>query len=993
MSAEDTGLPFGLLLRRARHAAGMTQETLAERANLSWRTISDLERGVKHKPHRDTLLLLAEALGMGEPERHAFEAAARGVPRADTAPRDEVQRVALPTGYYLGALPSTRMVAREEESARIAAGLEAATVGQGHLLLVSGEPGVGKTRLAQEAMLWAREKGCIVLMGRCYEEHATSPYFPFLDVLAMAWTVAPSELHQVATQRYAELGRLLPGELHDTAMAADGTAHSRLLGAVAGFLRDLAATAPLALLLDDLHWSDGASLDLLLHLTRALHGRRVFLLGSFRELDSTSGYPLAEALARLVGEGLGEMVSLSPLSLQGTAAQIGALLGMTRNADELAALVHQRTAGNPFFTTEVLKALLEQGALYQQGEHWERVALEEMQAPFSVRMVVAQRVGRLPRETQDLLRLASVLGQEFEFEVLLAAAGQDEEAVLTAMDEVLAARLLEERRYGQQERYAFVHALVAQVLHDELPRYRLRRLHLRAAEALVRARGDRPEVAAEVARHFLAGGNEARAVGYLEQAGDHAARLYAYAEAISHYRQALQIWQRGDDRAALARVQRRLGMALARGLRLEEANNAHLAEARDVLEEARATLEAMGETVELALVHQALAWAQGLDARASLPHMEQALALWPQERADRDLLQILVGMADALGGGVGDFAAAAPYAERAAALAGQLGDLPAQLSIVVRDTTTRFERGVPTTAMLALLDRVDVVARRAGDGAAQHIFTWLRGFTYMLAGRLRESWPFHLQAAEIARQDGVAASQALALGTAAETAMALGEWQEVRTLGGQASMLQPLGVHELCYRWASGDHAEAILAGERGVADMRRRGLVKYLLAALAFVADAYLQLGRTEEAAQFAHDAVQLMREHGLWGLTGRTRGPLAEVVALLGTPDTETILIEAETGVAHYEQFLARPQLLRARSVLLARQGRREEALAALRHSAEVARDQGARVELARTLSTLASVARETGDTTAMREADIARRAIVMAIGPATAGLNWAL
>ena len=100
-------------------------------------------------------------------------------------------------------LPSTLMVAREEESARIAAGLEAATVGQGHLLLVSGEPGVGKTRLAQEAVLWARKKGCIVLMGRCYEEHATSPYFPFLDVLAMAWTVAPSELHQVATQRNA----------------------------------------------------------------------------------------------------------------------------------------------------------------------------------------------------------------------------------------------------------------------------------------------------------------------------------------------------------------------------------------------------------------------------------------------------------------------------------------------------------------------------------------------------------------------------------------------------------------------------------------------------------------------------------------------------------------------------------------------------------------------------------------------------------------------
>jgi tetratricopeptide (TPR) repeat protein len=245
--------------------------------------------------------------------------------------------------------------------------------------------------------------------------------------------------------------------------------------------------------------------------------------------------------------------------------------------------------------------------------------------PRSVRSVVGQRVGRLPAAAQETLRVASILGQEWDLDVLVGATGQQEEAVLEALDAALAARLLEERRAGRRERYAFAHALIGQAVYDEVPRHRLRRLHLRAAETLERVHGERPEAAAEVARHFLAAGEEEQAIRYAIRAGDNAAGLYAHAEAAQQYGIALDLLEEVGDTAGAARVREKLGDVLRR----QGLYDAALA----MLEPAAATWQAGEDRESLARV---------------LVVMSQVHAQRGTSRQDLERMQSWVGWIEAL---------------------------------------------------------------------------------------------------------------------------------------------------------------------------------------------------------------------------------------------------------------------------------------------------------------------------------------------------------
>ena len=594
--AMDASAPtFATLLRRSRQAAGLTQEELAERARLSVRGITDLERGVRRAPHKETVHLLAEALGLDPGDRAAFEAAARrpstqqprraheqadDVDAPPPLPRDGAGEEAAgaadaPTpavyGGFLGALPTGPLVGREPELRRILAAVDAVAAGQGRLLLLAGEPGVGKTRLAQELMVRSQGRGCRALTGRCEEQYASLPFFPFIEALTGAWRIASSSLRQLAATRFAELGRLLPRLLPAPPPSEVDDPRLRMLHTAASFLQALAAEGPLAVLIDDLHWADSASLELLAYLTRALRGAPVLLVGTYRDVEVGRQHPLEGVLTTLTRDRVVDVLTLRGLPPAGTAELIRAHFGVEEVSEELRDLVHERTEGNPFFTEEVLSALVEQGAIFRSGEGWGRTSTAEIAVPQSIRSVVGQRVGRLAAGAQDLLRLASVLGQEWDLPVLLEAADQEEQQVLDHLDAALAARLLEERRTRQDERYGFAHALIGQALYQEVPRHRLRRLHLRAGEALERVAGERPEAWAELARHFLAAGERTRATRYAVLAGDHAAKLYAHAEAVQHYEAALDLLEEAGDERETARVQEHLGLALRRTARYAEA--------------------------------------------------------------------------------------------------------------------------------------------------------------------------------------------------------------------------------------------------------------------------------------------------------------------------------------------------------------------------------------------------------------------------------------
>jgi class 3 adenylate cyclase len=327
----------------------------------------------------------------------------------------------LPIGGYLGALPTGALVGREEEWAGVMAALEESYEGSGRLVLLSGEPGVGKTRLAQEVTLKAQHWGFLVATGRSYEPEQSIPFYPFMEVLATVYSACSATLRADIPRRWPSLARLLP---EGTGAPPPESLHGEedqqwLFRAVTYLLATIAETTPIAILLDDLHWADDSTLKLLQHLARYTRSLRILLLGTYRDVDVHRQHPLERVLLDLGREGLVEEIPIHRLDRTDTAALMEEILGHDEKLSELVDLVHERTGGNAFFVQEMVHALVENGSVYRVDGRWELRRIEEMEVPKSIRSVIGQRLSRLDERAQEILREASVLGQEFPFDDLL----------------------------------------------------------------------------------------------------------------------------------------------------------------------------------------------------------------------------------------------------------------------------------------------------------------------------------------------------------------------------------------------------------------------------------------------------------------------------------------------------------------------------------------------------------------------------------------------
>src|SRR5215831_7182963 len=447
------------------------------------------------------------------------------------------------------------MIGRQVELVRVLEVFEAVESGHGRVVMLSGEPGIGKTRLGREVLARASTSKARTSVGRSFEQHSAVPFFPFTEALTLSPVGSPLLPEPAALERWPELAHLVP-EI-DTSQQRPGgdEVQLRIFRAVTAFLRQQAEVSPLVFLLDDLHWADTTSLSLLLYLGRHLEGSRILLLGAYRDAEVDRGHAFVETLRELERERLMDELHVRPLSLDGTAGLIRQHLASQLVSDELVALVHARAQGNPFFIEELLKALVEQGGLSEGEERWAHRAVSRLDVPRSLRSLVAHRVARLPAETRELLRLASVVGQEVELGVLVMASGQPERTVLDDLDTALAAGLLKEVRDGHRHCYAFVHALVQQALYAGLPRSLCRRLHQRIGEALEVLRAGHAASAAELARHFLAAGDAERAVVHALGAGREASARYAHAEAARWYQEAVDLLLERGKRSQAAEAQ------------------------------------------------------------------------------------------------------------------------------------------------------------------------------------------------------------------------------------------------------------------------------------------------------------------------------------------------------------------------------------------------------------------------------------------------------
>jgi class 3 adenylate cyclase/tetratricopeptide (TPR) repeat protein len=438
-------------------------------------------------------------------------------------------------------------VGRDDELERLGQLWKEAMAGELRVALLAGEPGVGKTRLAAELAMRVRDDGATVLAGRCDEDLGV-PYQPFVEALRHFVDHAPLVSGRLG--RYGgELARLVP-ELSERVpglpvpLRSDPeTERYRLFDAVAAWLAVASAEEPLLLVLDDLQWAAKPTLLLLRHVVRA-GGGRVLVLGTYRDTELTHDHPLVELVADLRRQRPGERLSLSGLDDLGVRAFVEQAAGATLDDDGLAVAraIYEETEGNPFFVREVLRHLAETGGVERRQGAWTtRLPAEQLAIPEGVRDVVGRRLSRLSDEANQALRIAAVVGPEFELGVVRAAGDLDEEALLAAVEEAAVARLVTE---VSATRFRFAHALVRATLYESLTAARQVTLHRRAAEAIETIhQGSLDDHVTALAYHWAKASapvtDATKAVEYARWAGDRALAQLAHDEAVGYYSSAL----------------------------------------------------------------------------------------------------------------------------------------------------------------------------------------------------------------------------------------------------------------------------------------------------------------------------------------------------------------------------------------------------------------------------------------------------------------------
>lgn len=395
------------------------------------------------------------------------------------------------TVAILDALSRGRLVGRAGELAEAREIWQRAREGQGHALLLSGEPGAGKSRLAREITIQAAVDGAVVLTGGCYEYEATTPYLPFVEAFRR-WVREQKDDSKMsaalgdAAPQIAKLAPEIETRLGPFPECPELPPHEeRLLffDAVSRVFAGLAREKALLFCADDLHWADRGTLWLMGHLLRQTREERVLIVGCYRETELDRAHPLAKALIDWNRERLATRIVLRRFDATETSAQLEALLGENVSG-EFGDAVYRETEGNAFFVEEVLKALIEQGSVRRESGRWKRCDLGELVIPQSVKEAIGSRLDWVSEASYDALRAAAVLGKTFSFEELKAtAASTSEDALLDALDESVSAQLIAP---GSEDSFVFTHDKIREVLYEELNPIRRRRLHRLAAEGLER---------------------------------------------------------------------------------------------------------------------------------------------------------------------------------------------------------------------------------------------------------------------------------------------------------------------------------------------------------------------------------------------------------------------------------------------------------------------------------------------------------------------------
>lgn len=759
----------------------------------------------------------------------------------------------------------TPFVGRANELSELGALLEEAAGGAGQTVLLFGEGGVGKTRLADTVADRARKRGWTVAMGRAYSVETGVPYALFSDaLLPLLGELDAAQLALMTRGSSAELAAIVPALAGSSASIerarstgdADPAEHkARLHWSFGQFLSRLSAKQPFLLVVENLQWADASSLELFHFVARHIHKTaRMLLVGTYNEAERDINPLLRTTEQSLIRLGAARILRIESLR----EAEVATLLQQTFSVDEAAldrfsALLYAWTRGNPFFIEETLKTLIEEGSLRQRDGRWFGWELERLELPSTVREVLSARLDRLPPDARSVANLAAVVGTRLSYDRLREVAGLSDDALVSAIEDLCQAHLLEERARTNVVAYDFTHPLIQQVLYGALGQTRARLLHGKVAEALESRYGAHAaEHADELAFHFArahARTLEPKTVRYLAEAGERALARYANREAAQYLGAALEHIDRLEEVGERERLDVILALARARQ-RLGE-YEAALGLWDRALASAR---EAGAAATELARIRHRMGLASYWLGQYDVALAHYAAALEDLDPHGDDPLAVRVRLARGIcRQDLGRFDEAAQEVMSGLQVAERLGD-PALLARVHRALLLMYAwNGSPALA--------------AEHGAQAIAFA-------EKAGQPMLAWSGYWGMALLAGLYGDAAAVVKHLRSAEKVAEELG------------SPLLDLWTDELAIQYAAGvgDWEKGIATGESGIARARTLGQRALLPRLLVWTGLIYLERGEPIRAKEMFDEA---------WSISGAAGG---------GRPADVPSVVPAHLGMAAF-------------------------------------------------------------------------------------------
>ncbi len=514
--------------------------------------------------HGDPVLKVTTSIGLaifpidGDEADSLISSADKGLYTAKRLGRNRVANAKLDQGDKESEfrLSDVRIVGRDEELFQMVRTLTDVVNGRSACIFVSGEPGVGRTRVLNEFIARATQTGAVVFSDTCFDHTRFIPYQPIREMLRRYFTqhsqLAYRYMIELSEFQRTEFLSLLPDldparlEIQNGFSRTPGQEEFHLFDAISQYFRRIAGTAPLIICLDDIQWLDEASMKFLIYLMRNAREDRILLVGTCREGDihetGPGNAPFVETLNAFKAIVRVIPVGLVRLNRARTRELVNARLGQALPA-EFTDRIHRESEGNPFFIEEMLKSLIESNLLRRTPNGWQVGEISKVDAPPSIREMISNRLNRLDSEDRQIFSIAAVIGWVFDFDTLQFVTGRNEGHLLDVLERLEYMQMIVRETSGRAtERYRFAHNKIREVLYDEMESRRRRLTHQSVTAALERLhQGNTELVAGELIYHYTKAGMTDKAVALCFEAGDKAYELHAEGSAIRYYSSALKL--------------------------------------------------------------------------------------------------------------------------------------------------------------------------------------------------------------------------------------------------------------------------------------------------------------------------------------------------------------------------------------------------------------------------------------------------------------------